>query len=74
MNADETRQPKRFWTSWQGIALCALLVSVALALIVEHRAHALEWLPYALVLACPLLHLFHGHGGHGGHHGKDSGS
>jgi hypothetical protein len=23
---------------------------------------------YLLLLACPLLHLFHGHGGHGGHH------
>lgn len=37
----------------------------------EHRAHVLGWLPYLLVLACPLMHLFHhGHGGqgHGGHH------
>ena len=22
---------------------------------------------YLLLLACPLMHLFHGHGGHGGH-------
>ena len=34
----------------------------------EHRAHALQWLPIALLLACPLLHLFHGHGGHGHAH------
>jgi hypothetical protein len=34
-------------------------------LITEHRAHVYEYLPYVLLLACPLLHLFHGHGGHG---------
>jgi hypothetical protein len=36
-------------------------------LFTEHRAHALGALPYVLLLACPLLHLFHRHGGHGGH-------
>ena len=34
-------------------------------LITEHRAHLVEFLPYALLLACPLLHIFHRHGGHG---------
>jgi hypothetical protein len=33
----------------------------------EHRAHLLGALPYLLVLACPLMHLFHH--GHGHHHG-----
>jgi len=32
----------------------------------EHRAHLLGALPYLLVLACPLMHLFHH--GHGHHH------
>ncbi|MCW5631971.1 MAG: DUF2933 domain-containing protein [Rubrivivax sp.] len=33
----------------------------------EHWSHvAGNWI-YLLLLACPLLHLFHGHGGHGGH-------
>ena len=33
----------------------------------EHWAHlAGNWV-YLLLLACPLMHLFHGHGGHGGH-------
>ena len=41
-------------------------------LFTEHRAHAIQYLPFVLLAACPLLHLFHGHGGHGGHeHGKD---
>lgn len=33
----------------------------------EHRAHLLGVLPYLLVLACPLMHLFHH--GHDHHHG-----
>ena len=32
----------------------------------EHRAHLLGALPYLLVLACPLMHMFHH--GHGHHH------
>lgn len=43
-------------------------------LITEHRAHLLPflgYLPYLLLLACPLMHLFH-HGGHGRHVGRDS--
>ena len=33
----------------------------------EHRAHLLGVLPYALLLLCPIIHLFmhRGHGGHG---------
>lgn len=38
-------------------------------LLTEHRAHVVPYLPFLLVLACPLMHLFmhRGHGGHGGH-------
>ena len=39
-------------------------------LVTEHRAHAVALLPYALLLACPLLHLFHRHGGHDQHKEK----
>lgn len=41
----------------------------AFFLITEHGAHLLGWLPFLLILACPLLHVF-GHGGHG-HGGHD---
>ena len=35
----------------------------------EHWDHvAGNWI-YLLLLACPVMHLFHGHGGHGGHGG-----
>ncbi len=40
---------------------CALRLPAIAAfyLITEHRAHLLGWLPFLLILACPLLHLFH---------------
>ncbi len=50
------------WMFW-GFALVA-----AYFLFMEHRAHMFRILPYLLVLACPLMHLFH-HGRHGHHKG-----
>jgi hypothetical protein len=31
----------------------------------EHWGHALGLFPYLILLACPLMHLFHGHHRHG---------
>lgn len=47
--------------------LVGFLVVAAYFLWAEHRAHLMGALPYLLLLACPLMHLFHHHG-HGGHH------
>ncbi|MEY9162473.1 DUF2933 domain-containing protein [Sinorhizobium fredii] len=48
--------------------LIGFLLIGGFLLVSEHRVHALGFLPYLLVLACPLLHIFHhGHGGHGAH-------
>jgi hypothetical protein len=69
MTSHDTHERPSFWKSRTGIALCAFVAIAAVLLVLEHRAHALQWLPFALLLACPLLHLFHGHGGHGGHGG-----
>ena len=69
MNADEPHRHSSFWKSRTGMALCGFIAIAALLLILEHRAHAWQWLPFALLLACPLMHLFHAHGGHGRHHG-----
>jgi hypothetical protein len=52
--------------SWRLAAVALVLVGVFVVLN-EHWRHILGWLPYLLLLACPLLHLMHrGHGGHGG--------
>lgn len=40
-------------------------------LVTEHRAHLLGFLPFALVLACPIMHLFH-HRKHGVQAPEDS--
>lgn len=60
---DKTEPP---W--WQTRSAAVLLVFAAIAgffLFTEHRAHVFGVLPYLLLLACPLMHLFHRHGGHG---------
>ncbi|MBU1689156.1 MAG: DUF2933 domain-containing protein [Gammaproteobacteria bacterium] len=56
--------------------LVAFLAIAAFFLFSEHRAHLLGALPFLLLLACPLMHLFMhgGHGGHGAHGGHDENS
>jgi hypothetical protein len=55
---------------WLGA--CLFLAIALFFLWEEHRAHILGAVPYLLVMACPIIHLFmhrgHGHGhGRGGH-------
>jgi hypothetical protein len=58
------------WVFW-GFALIA-----GYFLVTEHRAHLFGILPFLLVLACPLMHLFHhrGHSHHGGAQPGDAGA
>ena len=53
---------------WLGV--CLFLAIAAFFLLEEHRAHILGVLPYALLLLCPVIHLFmhRGQGSHGGAH------
>ena len=56
-----------FLGSRSSIVLLGFLAIAAFYLVTEHQAHLFGILPWLLLLACPLLHLFHGgHGGHGG--------
>ena len=51
-------------------ARLAFWVLVALALfylLTEHQAHLFGWLPYLLILACPLMHIFMHRGHRRGH-------
>lgn len=50
------------WVFWGFVLIAAYF------LLTEHRAHVVQFLPFVLVLACPLLHLFHRHGGRGHRH------
>lgn len=44
-------------TKW---VLAGFLAIALFFLLTEHRAHLFGMLPYLLLLACPLMHLFHG--------------
>ncbi len=68
MPPDDHRQqrPPQFWRSRYAIGLVVVGGIAAYFLLAEHRAHIAGALPYLLLLACPLMHLFM-HGGHGGH-------
>lgn len=57
-HTSHTPSRKLTWVFW-GFAAIAVFF-----LLGEHRAHALGWLPFLIILACPLMHIF-GHHGHG---------
>ncbi len=60
-------EPNGFWRSRYAIGLVVLGAIAAYFLLTEHRAHVFGALPFLLLLACPLMHVFmhRGHGGHG---------
>lgn len=66
-------QPSRPRASALSGSLKIVLVMVAAIagfyLLREHWNHVAGNWVYLLLLACPLMHLFHGHGEHGGHEG-----
>jgi len=51
------------------LVLVCFLFIIGYFLWMEHRAHVIEFLPYLLLAACPLMHFFM-HRGHGHHHGS----
>lgn len=61
-----------FWKTPFGIVATLVAVASSVYLYVVHKDHVLALLPYAILAACPLMHMFmhrgHGHGGHS--HGK----
>ena len=63
-----------FLRSRAGLVLLAFLAIAGFYLVTEHTAHVFGFLPYLLILLCPILHLFmhRGHGGHGGHENHEA--
>lgn len=58
-------QVPSFWRRPASMALATAALIAGFYLLREHWGHVLGYWPY-LLLACPLMHLMHGHG-HGGH-------
>lgn len=59
---DQQHHEKRIFWGWWLFAAIALFYLLA-----EHRAHFLGALPYLLLLACPVMHMFMHHGSHHRH-------
>lgn len=67
---DQRESPSGFWGSRYAIGLLVIGAVAAYFLLTEHLAHVAGALPFLLILACPLMHMFM-HGGHGHRHGDD---
>lgn len=59
-NIGDTQKRKNNLVMW------IFLGFIAYFLITEHWAHVVPYLPWLILLICPLLHVFM-HGGHGSH-------
>ena len=57
-------QEQSWWRSPTGIVCLGFLAVGGFFLLTEHTAHVFGVLPWLLIAACPLMHLFmhHGHG------------
>ena len=60
-----------FLGSRSGLAVTLIVAALGVYLLATHTGHAVAALPYLLLLACPLMHLF-GHHHHSGHKSETS--
>jgi hypothetical protein len=74
---EDTHGSESNWRRWLirtplGWALSLAVAVAGVYLLATHTGHVLGALPFLLLMACPLMHIFgHGHGGH--KHGGDGG-
>jgi hypothetical protein len=57
--------PRSWWLSPVGLVTLGFLGVGGFFLITEHTAHVFGALPWLLLAACPLIHVFMHHGHHG---------
>jgi Protein of unknown function (DUF2933) len=69
MNPPEPSLRSR-WRSPLGIFMLVAGAVGIYYLLTEHLTHVSQAVPYLILLACPLMHLFHGHG-HRGRQGHE---
>jgi len=61
----------QFWFTSNGFAATGLIAAATYFLLVEHREHVWQFLPFLILLACPMMHFFM-HGSHGGNRDEQS--
>lgn len=71
---DDEHRHNSFFCSRYFIGYIVIGGIAAYYLLTEHMAHVVGALPYLLLLACPLMHIFmhHGHGHTQGEHNRDA--
>ena len=62
---DSQGESMQFWRRPVAMALATAVLIGSFYLLREHWGRLLGLWPYLLLLACPLMHLMHGHGAHG---------
>lgn len=56
-----------FWTTAPGFTVLLAIALIGYWLLQNHSTHLIQWLPFSILLLCPLMHIFM----HRGHGGKD---
>lgn len=69
---EEHAEPTSFWRSRYALGYIVIGAVAAYFLLTEHLAHVVGALPFLLLLACPLMHVFMHHGHHHGAAGADA--
>lgn len=52
-----------FWATLPGGAVLILIAFIGYSLLKNHSMHLVQWLPFLIILLCPLMHFFM-HRGH----------
>ena len=65
MDNEHTADAPPLWKSPVGITYTVMAFTAIAYLWVTHRDHQLDVLPYAVLAACPLIHVFTHHRGNG---------
>ena len=67
------KKNRPFWSTPTGWAALGLIAAASYFLLMEHTRHFFQFLPFLILLLCPLMHVFM-HGSHGKHEDNEKAS